>query len=260
MLDQTIGDVQITGSDDFVWTVEIRRPPNNHFDVALIRALVEAYRAADADDSCRVLVLCSEGKNFCAGADFARRDRTPEEQADEANLYWEAIKLFETRKPVVAAVQGSAVGGGLGLACSADFRVASPASRFSANFARLGFHHGFGLTATLPAIIGQQHTLDLLYRGRRITGAEASSMGLCDVLATDDELRSAAHAFAADIAISGPLAVQAIRSTMRDGMAEKVRRALERELAEQRLLTGTDDFAEGIRAAAERRDPRFTGH
>jgi len=256
---QTIGDVRITGSDEFVWTIEVRRPPHNHFDVSLIRALVEAYRQADADESCRVLVLCSEGKNFCAGADFSRRDRTAEEQADEANLYWEAIQLFETKKPVIAAVQGSAVGGGLGLACSADFRVASPGSRFSANFARLGFHHGFGLTATLPAIVGQQHTLDLLYRGRRITGTEASTIGLCDVLAPDDEIRTSAHTLAADIARSGPLAVQAIRSTVRGGIAESVRQALERELAEQRRLTGTDDFAEGIRASAERREPRFTG-
>jgi enoyl-CoA hydratase/carnithine racemase len=255
----TATDVKVTASSDHVTMVEICRPPNNFFDVSLIRALVAAYDAADEDPDCRAIVLCSQGKHFCAGADFRPRERTPEEQADEANLYTEAIALFASRKPVVAAVQGGAIGGGLGLACTADFRVACPEARFSANFARLGFHHGFGLSVTLPQIVGRQRALDLLYRGRRVSGEEAYDIQLCDSLVPHDEVRQAAHSLAADIAASGPLAVQAIRRTMRGDLAAEVRDALARELAEQQRLTGTEDFREGIRASAERRDPVFTG-
>src|SRR5439155_742096 len=86
-------------------------------------------------------------------------------------------RLFAAAIPVVATVQGAAVGGGLGLALSADFRVASPDSRFWANFARLGFHHGFGMTVTLPALVGQQAALDLLYTGRRVPGEGPPSCG-----------------------------------------------------------------------------------
>jgi enoyl-CoA hydratase/carnithine racemase len=160
---------------------------------------------------------------------------------------------------VVAAVQGAAVGGGLGVALSADFRVASPASRFSANFARLGIHHGFGVTVTLPLVVGNQRALELLYSGARVRGEDAHAIGLCDRLVADEHLREAAVAFAAEIASSAPLAVSSIRATMRGQLADRVREATALELAEQSKLFGTDDFREGIAAAAERRAPRFTG-
>jgi enoyl-CoA hydratase/carnithine racemase len=259
MVERIDGDVAVTIGDDHVATVEMRRPPNNFFDVALIRALVTAYEQLDDDPACRAIVLCSEGKHFCAGADFSPKERTPEQAADEATLYDVAVRLFENRTPVVAAIQGGAIGGGLGLACSADFRVACPEARFTANFARLGFHHGFGLSVTLPAIVGQQRALELLYCGERIDGASAQSIGLSDRLAPQAEVRDAAHRFAAQIALSGPLAVPAIKQTMRGDLGTRVRAALEVELREQRVLQGTDDFREGIRATAERRTPDFQG-
>jgi enoyl-CoA hydratase/carnithine racemase len=160
---------------------------------------------------------------------------------------------------VVAAVQGAAVGGGLGLACSADFRVASPAARFAANFARLGLHQGFGLSVTLPAIVGQQHANLMLYTGRRVKGEEAVRLGLADLLADPDGLRAAAYGLAAEIAASAPLAVRSIRSTQRAGLADRVTAAMAAELAEQDRLRRTADFAEGVRASAERRPPRFEG-
>jgi enoyl-CoA hydratase/carnithine racemase len=259
MSSQSTDDVRVTLLDGYVATVEMRRPPNNFFDVTLIRGLANAYEALDADEACRAIVLCSEGKHFCAGADFSPKERTPEQRADEASLYSEAVRLFETLKPVVAAVQGGAIGGGLGLACSADFRVGCPDSRFSGNFARLGFHHGFGLSVTLPNIVGHQHTLDLLYRGRRIDGAEAFRMGLCDAVVETEEVRAAAVRLAMDIAASGPLAVQAIRKTLRGDLPGRLRAALEHEQSEQGRLHATEDFQEGIRASAERREPAFKG-
>ena len=138
-----------------VTTVEIRRPPNNFFDRDLIEEIAVAFEAADADPQVRALVLAAQGKAFCAGADFSRREVGDAGQgAARKHLYKEAIRLFRTRKPIVAAVQGAAIGGGLGLACMADFRVTCPEGRFSANFTRLGFHPGFGLTATRSSASG----------------------------------------------------------------------------------------------------------
>jgi 2-(1,2-epoxy-1,2-dihydrophenyl)acetyl-CoA isomerase len=248
-------DVTVTRGEDFVATVELHRPPDNYFDRALIRALADAYQALDADPGCRAIVLCSEGKHFCAGANLGGDGL----DGGPGSLYREAVRLFEAVTPVVAAVQGAAVGGGLGLACSADFRVGCPQARFAANFARLGFHHGFGLSVTLPAIVGPQHSLELLYTGRRIGGDEAARIGLCDRLVPADEVRGAAHALAAEIAGSAPLAVRSIRATMRGDLAGRVRAATDREAAEQNRLRETADWREGVAAMAQRRPPRFEG-
>jgi len=265
-MNERFGDVSVAVADDFVATVEICRPPNNFFDVDLVRSLAEAYEALDADSRCRAIVLCSEGKHFCGGADFTGSSSASpveiggEESPDGAGrLYHEAGRLFEATTPVVAAIQGAAIGGGLGLACSADFRVACPEARFAANFARLGFHHGFGLSVTLPAIVGQQRSLELLFTGRRVSGEEAARIGLCDRLVDRGDLSTAAHEMAAEIALSAPLAVRSIRETMRDGLADRVRAATDRERREQDRLRRTSDWTEGVRAAAERRLPLFEG-
>ncbi len=255
-------DVTVDVDDGYVATVEIHRPPANYFDVSLIRSLAEAYEAIDEDPACRVILLCSEGKHFCAGANFTPApgdSDTLTEAGGPASLYVEAARLFETSTPVVAAVQGAAIGGGLGVACSTDFRVGCSEARFSANFSQLGFHQGFGLTVTLPAIVGQQAALDLLYTGRRVPGDEAAAMGLVDRLVPLGDVRPAAHDLAAEIASAAPLAVQSIRATMRAGLADRFRQATDREVEEQERLRQTADFAEGVRAVAERRPPRFEG-
>jgi 2-(1,2-epoxy-1,2-dihydrophenyl)acetyl-CoA isomerase len=254
-MDQQYGDVTVTLGDDFVATVELHRPPDNYFDLTLIRSLADAYQALDADPRCRAIVLRAEGKHFCAGANLGGDGNGLD--GGPGALYREAIRLFEAGKPVVAAVQGAAIGGGLGLACSADFRVGCPEARFAANFARLGFHHGFGLSVTLPAIVGQQHSMVLLYTGRRIGGEQAASLGLCDLLVPADRVRAEANALAAEIAVSAPLAVRSIRATMRGHLADQIRAATDREAAEQDRLRGTADFREGVSAMAERRPPRF---
>jgi enoyl-CoA hydratase/carnithine racemase len=246
---------------EHVLTVEIRRPPHNFFDVQMIREIATAFEAADADPAIRALVLAAQGKAFCAGADFSRRDEQGNEPRTGAqkHLYKEAIRLFRTRKPVVAAVQGPAIGGGLGLACMADFRVACPEARFSANFTRLGFHPGFGLTATLPRLVGAQQAALLFYTSRRINGEEAVRIGLADMLVPLEEVRGAAEALATEIAQSAPLAVLSTRETVRRGLADAVEAATERELVEQEWLRRTEDFREGVKAMAERRLPDFAG-
>jgi enoyl-CoA hydratase/carnithine racemase len=272
---KSFGDVAVEQGDDFVATVELQRPPHNYFDTALIESLADAFEALDADDRCRAIVLCSQGKNFCAGAQLGGSGDRPSEvrEVREAkrvsgvrragdsprHLYDEAVRLFATSTPVVAAIQGAAIGGGFGLALMPDFRVASPEARFSANFARLGFHHGFGLSVTLPALVGGQRAMELLYTGRRIHGEEAFEIGLCDRLAPQAELREVAHALAHEIAVSAPLAVRSIRETLRGDLAERIRAATDREKVEQERLQKTNDFREGVRAMSERRTPSFSG-
>jgi len=249
--------VELAGA---VATVEIRRPPHNFFDLALIHQLADAFEALDAEPACRAIVLAAQGKSFCAGARLGDGSQpTSVGTPNTAHLYVEAVRLFACRKPVVGAIQGPAVGGGLGLALVPDLRVACPEARFCANFTRLGFHPGFGLTVTLTELIGPSKAALMFYTGRRVKGEEAHALGLADVLVPQDEVRAAAHALAREIAESAPLAVAATRATLRAGLAERVRAATEHELAEQTRLRKTDDFKEGVKASAERRTPRFSG-
>ncbi|MGA7772073.1 MAG: enoyl-CoA hydratase/isomerase family protein, partial [Pseudolabrys sp.] len=174
-------------------------------------------------------------------------------------LYIEGTRLFRTKKPIIAAVHGAAVGGGLGLAMVADFRVTCPEARFCANFTRLGFHPGFGLTVTLPAVIGETKAALMFYTSRRVPGDEAYAMGLADVLVRQDQVRDAAIKLAAEIGENSPLGLIATRLTMRGGIADRVREATDHELEEQTRLRKTDDFNEGVKSVAERRVPNFKG-
>jgi enoyl-CoA hydratase/carnithine racemase len=248
--------------------IEIRRPPNNFFDIALIQEIASALETLDETSDIRAVVLAAQGKAFCAGANFGdgstldKEGQRPGELNREAavkHLYLEGNRLFRTKKPIIAAVHGAAVGGGLGLAMVADFRVTCPEARFAANFTRLGFHPGFGLTVTLPAVIGTTKAALMFYTSRRVTGEDAHAMGLADVLVPQAEVRAAALKLAAEIAENSPLGLISTRATMRGDLADRVLRATEHELVEQTRLRKTADFKEGVAATAERRVPNFTG-
>ncbi|MGA7112736.1 MAG: enoyl-CoA hydratase/isomerase family protein [Pseudolabrys sp.] len=246
--------------------VEIRRPPNNFFDIPLIKDIAGAFESFDEDSNIRAIVLAAQGKAFCAGANFgdgstldAQGRRSNEPGPGVAPLYIEGNRLFRTKKPIIAAVHGAAVGGGLGLAMVADFRVTCPEARFCANFTRLGFHPGFGLTVTLPAVIGETKAALMFYTSRRVPGDEAYAMGLADVLVRQDQVRDAAIKLAAEIGENSPLGLIATRMTMRGGIADRVREATDHELEEQTRLRKTDDFKEGVKSMSERRVPDFKG-
>jgi 2-(1,2-epoxy-1,2-dihydrophenyl)acetyl-CoA isomerase len=252
------GDITVATGSDFVATVVIHRPPDNYFDPSLIADIGTALEVLDSDRACRAVVLASEGKHFCAGASFGGKEpHSGEGDEIDRDLYAEALRIFSAHKPIVAAIGGAAIGGGLGLALAADFRVGAAESRLAANFARLGLHHGFGTTVTLPAVVGRQRAAEMLLTGRRIGGEEAFEIGLLDRLVPVGEVRDEAHRFAADIARSAPLAVRSIRETMRIGLVDRIREATDREKAEQDWLVQTHDFREGVRATAARRQPNF---
>jgi len=248
-------------TDGTIGTIEIRRGPNNFVDTDMVAEIADVLEEWDRAAAVRAVVLCAEGKHFCAGADFGSRgsDGVGMGAKRGRHLYKEAQRLWRTGRPIVAAVHGAAVGAGVGLAVMADFRVTCPEARFSVNFTRLGFHPGFGLTCTLPRLIGLQKASWLMYSGRRITGEEALVLGLADYCVAQDQVRAKAKEVAAEIAHSAPLAITATRETLRRGLADAVAAATEREYEEQNWLRNTEDFREGVKAMADRRLPDFKG-
>ena len=206
------GDVTVSNDGDQVATLLICRGPNNFFDTQLIDDIANALEMLDADPACRAVVLASEGKHFCAGASLGESDTSG---GTGRHLYDEALRVFAAGLPIVAAIQGAAIGGGLGLALAADFRVGASEARFSANFAKLGFHHGFGTTVTLPAVVGPQRAAEMLLTGARIDGEEGYRIGLLDRLVPLADVRDEAHRLAAEIASCAPLAIKSIRATLR---------------------------------------------
>lgn len=241
---------------DDVALIGWHRPEENYFDATLIGSIADALDEAASDRNLRCAVLYSEGKHFCAGAHFgAPRDLSE----NPWPLYEAGLRLFHSSLPIVAAVQGAAVGGGLGLALAADFRVATPLTRFHANFARIGFHQGFGISVTLPAVVGRQRAIEMLYRAEPVRGERAVEIGLADRLVAPEVLVDEAIAFARSIGAHAPLALRSIRETMRAGFVEQVRDAMRHEARVQTELANTRDFAEGVAAGAERRVARFEG-
>jgi enoyl-CoA hydratase/carnithine racemase len=247
---------------DHVAELVFSYPPHNHATVALLRGLADALAALDDEPECRAVVLASDGKAFCAGADLAGGagggvgGSSPDPLRE---FYDQALRLFSSRKPIVAAIQGAAIGAGLGLAVAADFRIASPEARFSANFTKLGYHPGFALTDTLPRLVGPQRAALMLLTSRRFKAEEVLPWGLIDEIVPADALRASARRLAEEIAENAPLALLATRKTLRADQLAAATAAILREHAEQALLRDTEDYAEGIRSVGERRAGRFVG-
>ena len=236
-----------------VGIASIARGEHNYLDADVLDELAGALDRLAAEGA-RAVVLRSGARNFCAGVDVAGGG-----PAGGRHLYDVVPRLFALPVPVVAAIDGAVVGGGLGLALACDFRITAARSRFAGNFARLGFSQGFALTLTLPRLVGGQRAAELLYTGRWLDGPEAVGIGLCDGLSSTDVVEEA-YGLASDVARSAPLAVEAIRSTLRRPLTSAaVQEALAAERHTQERLMRTSDFREGVRALRERREPVFSG-
>jgi enoyl-CoA hydratase/carnithine racemase len=209
--------------------------------------------------------VCSEGRSFCAGADFRSGDAPdPTEQGDfeerTGAFYKQAVRIFDAPVPLVAAVQGAAIGAGFGLALACDLCVVGELGWFQANFVRLGIHPGFALSTTLPRVVGPGRASELLLTGRRVVAAEAGRIGIAQrVVPAGDELAVALE-IATQVAAGAPLAVSSTRATLRHGLADAARQAMHHELEEQVALAGTSDAIEGVSAMLEGRHPRFQGN
>jgi 2-(1,2-epoxy-1,2-dihydrophenyl)acetyl-CoA isomerase len=232
----------------------LNRPPHNYLTESGVQALGQAFEDAVRAGT-RCLVLAATGRNFCAGASLQAKLGG----GVDFGMYEHIPALFSQPIPIVAAVQGRAIGAGLGLALAADYRVVTAQTRFAAPFTKLGFHHGFGLSVTLPRVVGPQRASDMLVVGTEVGGGQAYSIGLADRLAPEEELLACALGLAGEIATAAPLGVRAVRQGLRGDLAGQVRQALATEQEIQETLMRTADFVEGVAAASERRAPRFRG-
>lgn len=241
--------------------IRFAKPPFNYACPQLLAKIADALDAVDADPALRCSVLVAEGKSFCAGADLAGDEAITggDGMASIGQLYVHAERLFRRAKPMVAAVHGAAIGAGLGLALTADFRVAGPNTRFSSNFVRLGFHPGFGLTCTLPRLLGEARANWLMLSAERVKPEAALAWGLADRLAAEGEEVAEAHRMAQEVAANAPLALVAVRATMMGDLADRVAAAMRHEHAQQTLLKPTADYAEGVASVFERREANFLG-
>lgn len=239
--------------------VKFENPPTNYATVGLLGALADNLQALDSDKNIRAIILASSGNIFCAGADLISPNGFGASSGDPLRKFYDQVlRLFTIKKPVVAAIQGAAIGAGLGLAVFADFRVASPKARFSANFVKLGFHPGFALTLTLPRLLGAQRASQMFLTAKRYKPEEVLGWGLIDQLVeTEEKLMESALSFAQEISVNAPLGLLATRGTLRMGLYEQAKNALIHEHQEQLKLQDTEDFAEGRKAVAERRPGNF---
>jgi 2-(1,2-epoxy-1,2-dihydrophenyl)acetyl-CoA isomerase len=254
--------------DGHVVITELLAGPHNFASMELLHELADALRAAQADGA-RAAVICSEGKSFCAGAQFSGgagerasgfgKFVATDEASTIGPFYEAAVRMFSIEIPMVAALHGPAVGAGFGLATACDLRVICPEAFMATNFVRLGIHPGFGISVTLPEIIGPTRAADLLLTGRRVGGEEAMAMGLVNRLVPQADVRSTAIALATEVASGAPLAVQATRATLRKDLYDRVRAQLVHERKTQDWLSATADAEEGIAALLERREPNFIG-
>ena len=265
--DAKTGQIGVSHVGDVVVT-ELLAGPHNFASIDLMNELGDALLAAQAAGA-RAAVVCSEGKSFCAGAQFSGAGGSraagfskfvaSDEEEAIGPFYEAAVRMFEIAIPMVAAVHGPAVGAGFGLATACDLRVICPEAFMATNFVRLGIHPGFGISVTLPELVGPARAADILLTGRRISGKECYELGLANRLVARDEVRPTAVALATEIASAAPLAVQATRATLRDGLYAKVRRQLAHERNTQDRLSATADAEEGIASMLERREPVFHG-
>ena len=247
-----------------VGVVIMDRPPHNFLNFRQIHDIADALEDMQNDMSIRCSGLAADGRSFCAGADFAGDgvgggdDEVVGGDATLA-LYQGSGRLCDVTLPIVGAIHGPAVGGGLGLALVPDIRITCPDARFSANFASLGIHQGFGMSVTLPQLLGPSRAAQVLYSAKRYKGEAAVAIGLADECVPSEQVRERALEVATEIAANAPLALRAIKSTLRLGLGDRVREITQREAQLQAELSASDDAKEGIAAVGERRAGNFKG-
>jgi len=244
-----------------VRVLTLNRPATrNAIDLELRVVLAEAIEDAMADDAVRVIVLTGAGGTFCSGGDITTMRR---QGADAIRARTEAVQrviraIWYGGKPVLAAVEGYAVGAGAALALACDRVVAAADATFAMSFTGVGIAGDMGIFASLPARAGVGVARQLMLMPRRLTGAEALELGLADAVAEPGRALAGALADAAAIAAGPPLALAGIKAMLARWPADPDE-VLEREVDLQAKLMDTDDFEEGIAAFRERRKPAFRG-
>jgi enoyl-CoA hydratase len=226
-------------------------------------ALQARVKELSAGSTVRAVVLTGAGGAFSAGGDLAMLNRLRALSFEDARqhmlaFYGRYLSVLDLPVPVIAAIEGPAIGAGLCVALACDLMVVSEDSKLALNFVQLGLHPGMGATYLAPRRVGPQHAAELLFTGRRFDGREAVKLGMALEAVAPGQVLARAQALAAQIASGAPLSVRALKKGLAvDRAALQV--ALEHEARAQAESYGSADLGEGLQAAAERRAPRFTG-
>lgn len=262
----------LTAFRDGIATLTLNVPElhNPISDLPMVDALVAALAAADADPDVRVIILTGAGKSFSSGGNL--RTMLPDSpnslaSADPAQTpgnYQRGIQriplLFEQLKtPVIAAVNGAAMGAGCDLACMCDIRIAAQSARFAENFVKLGLIPGDGGAWLLQRVVGFSKAAEMTLTGDTLSADEALACGLVSRVVPDEQLFAEAQALAARIAANPPQAVQQAKRLLWQARTGALAPLLETSAAVQALMHTTEDHREAVQAFSERRPPRFTG-
>jgi 2-(1,2-epoxy-1,2-dihydrophenyl)acetyl-CoA isomerase len=250
---------------DRVATITLNRPEKlNAFTGAMIDAWAEALATAQRDDGVHVVVVTGAGRAFCAGGDVVRMGEGVPSALDLKNELWERIHriprtLEAMDKPVVAMVNGPAVGAGMGMSLMCDVRIASEEARFSTGYVRVGLVPGDGDTYFLPRLIGTARALELFWTGEMIDAAEALRLGIVNRVVPAPELREATYALARRIVEGPQVAIRLMKRLVYQSMRLDLRTHLDLVSSHMAIVRQTADHAEGVAAFKERRPPRFQG-
>lgn len=252
---------------DQIATITLNRPENrNSMTPEVLDGLVNAVSQLRADADVRCVIVTGRGKSFCAGADFKSRANEPKQgdpfvapQDRFYATYAPFLSMLDIDVPTIAAMQGHAIGGGLGLGIVCDMRVANREARYGANFVRLGLHPGMATTYLLPRLMGVPRAVEFLLTGRIVSGAEAAEAGLVNYAVEAESVLGRAQELAREVAAAAPLAVRWTKHSIYEGLGWDPRSAARREAHVQSRTAETDDAREGISALLGRREPKFQG-
>ncbi len=248
--------------------VTLNRPDErNAMSPEMGQELQRAVAELNADPVVRVVVVRGAGKSFSAGGNLKNleaetrgaREREAGGLGGGASFYRRFLSIRDLEVPSIAAINGHAIGAGFCFTLGHDLRVVHERARLGMTFVKLGIHPGMAASWNLPRLIGSARACDLLYTGRLVDGREAYDLGIANRLAGDDDFDSVVDELAQGIAASGPVAVRALKRTLRGTFERTLDDALQVEAAEQARTFTTEDAKEGIRAIQEKRVPDFMG-
>jgi enoyl-CoA hydratase/carnithine racemase len=243
--------------------IKLNRPDNrNSMTLEVMNAFREAVGSVQQDNKLRCLIITGSGSTFCAGADFgsgfsAEENRLPNETL--MNFYKPFLEVRRIEIPVIAAMNGHAIGGGIGLALVCDIRIAAKDAKYGATFARLGLHSGMAISYILPRLVGPPAACELLFTGRLINGEKAADMGIANYAVDSDKVFDKAWELAQEIASCAPAAVRMMKTSIYRGLGWDTDNAAAFEAHCQSRTFETEDAGEGINALLEKREPVFKG-
>lgn len=245
--------------------VSLNRPAQrNALDIPSLQALHALLEQLEADPAVRVLLLTGSGKSFCAGADVAEWAAAEARGALESYGWTENAHVLMARlqrfaKPTIAVINGSAVGAGMDLALCCDLRIAAASARFKAGYTGMAYSPDAGASWHLPRLIGEEQAKRLLFLDQSWDAARALAVGLVGEVCADDQLLQVAGELAARLASGPTFAFAQTKTLIREGAARSLAAQLEAELAAGLLCGRSEDGAEALRAAVEKRAPHFIG-